>query len=236
MARNELNPKILDYLKNKLKGKISETSIQPAISRIRRKDPSLTLNAAAHIYAIKYGLSVQKYFTKPDREVFKTTQIEIKKKVIHRNNKIKIIEIAKYGTNDKLLKANINEINKTYTSKCYTASFILCRKVLENLIIHHILKKKYSGNSLKEREKYYDISRNRYLDFSILLSNLRSSGNDFQPENKLVERICDLAGGFKEEANDMTHSVYHIATKKELDEKNYQQILDLISELEGKIV
>jgi len=46
-----------------------------------------------------------------------------------------MIEIAKYDANDKLLKTHLEEINKTYTFGCYTATFILCRKVLENLII-----------------------------------------------------------------------------------------------------
>ena len=51
----------------------------------------------------------------------------------------------------------------------------------------------------------------------------------------LVRSIDDFAEGFKEKANDMTHSSYHIATKKEIDEKNFQQILDLISMLEKSL-
>jgi len=30
----------------------------------------------------------------------------------------------------------------------------------------------------------------------------------------------------------MTHSLYHIAKKKEIDEKDFQEILDMISDLE----
>jgi hypothetical protein len=44
-----------------------------------------------------------------------------------------------------------------------------------------------------------------------------------------------LAGGFKETANEMTHSLYHIARKSEIDGKGIQEILDLISELEKSI-
>jgi DNA-binding ferritin-like protein (Dps family) len=64
---------------------------------------------------------------------------------------------------------------------------------------------------------------------------LWNSSNDFDSEKQLVERICDLADGFKETANEMTHSLYHIARKKEIDEKGFQQILDLIEELEKSI-
>jgi hypothetical protein len=46
-----------------------------------------------------------------------------------------------------------------------------------------------------------------------------------------VERTCGLAKAFKDEADDMTHSPYHMATKKEIGEKNFQQIIDLIAVL-----
>jgi len=234
--KTQLDPRILELLKKKLSEKVSERTIRPAISRIRRKNPSLTLNAAAEVFASKYNESVQKYFNERDRDTFKTTKIEkVSIKTSRPRGRREIIEIAKYDTNDKLLKAHLEEINKTYTFGCYTATFILCRKVLENLIIHHILRKKYPTKSQHHREKYFDFARNGFLGFSILLSNLRASAKDF-PDRKLVERICDLAEGFKDEADDMTHSLYHIATKKEIDERNFQQILDLIAELEKSII
>jgi hypothetical protein len=145
-----------------------------------------------------------------------------------------IIQFAKYEPSDKFLKAHLDEINKTYTYGCYTATFILCRKVLENLIIHHILKKKYPTNSPEHRQKY-SAPRGRFHDFGKILSNLRESAPDFNSEKRLVERICQLCEGFKETANDMAHSRYHIARKNELDEKGYQEILDQIAELEKSL-
>jgi hypothetical protein len=234
--KTQLAPRILELLKKKLSGKVSEHTIQSAISRIRGKNPSLTLNAAAEVFASKYHVSVQKYFNERDRDTFKTLKIEkVSIKTSRPSGRRAVVEIAKYDTNDKLLKAHLDEINKTYTFGCCTATFILCRKVLENLIIHHILRKKYPTKSQQHREKYFDFVRNGFLGFSVLLSNLRGSANDF-PDRKLVERICALAEGFKDEADDMTHSLYHIATKKEIDEKNFQQILDLIAELEKSIL
>jgi len=73
------------------------------------------------------------------------------------------------------------------------------------------------------------------LDFSVLLATLGKSSTDFAPENKLVKRICQLSEGFKDNANDMTHSLYHIASKNELDEKCFQDILDLIKKLEEEM-
>jgi len=216
----------LNILKEKTKGQIQEKSIRNALSRIRSNHPYLTLNAAAEVFAKKRGFSIARYLTDRDRETLKTIKIEKVKISSHKaRQKMSLKIIANYDTEDKLLKAHLREINKTYTHGCYTACFVLCRKMLENLLIYHILKKKYRENTKEDREKYFDFSRRRFLDF-------RDHSGDFGTENKLVERICELAKGFKETANEMTHSLYHIATKREIDEKNFQHILDLIKKLE----
>lgn len=236
MGKTELNPKISDYLNKKLSGQISENTIPSAISRIRKANPSLTLNAAAELLATRYGLSVQKFFNDKDRDSFKTCKIE---KVSVKTSNIKtrraLTVIAKYDSNDKMLKAHLDELSKTYTHGCYTSTFIMCRKILENLLIHHILLNKYPANTVQNKEKYLDTNTWRFLPFNKILINLRNCSNDFVPKRQLVERICDLAGAFKDDANSMTHSWYHIATKAEIDGYNFQQILDLIAELEQSI-
>jgi len=234
MSKLELNPKLLTRLKKKTNK--PESAIRPALSRIRAKY-NLTLNAAAGIYAKKHGFEVSRYLTDKDRESSKHIEITSVPTIsIQRlKNKKKIIQLAKYNSQDSLLKAHLNEINKAYTFGCYTACFVLCRKVLENLIVHNIIKKKYPLNKHEHKSKYFDFNRNRILDFEILLKNLRASCNDFQPEKKLVERICYLSDQFKDSANDMTHSFYHIATKKEIDEKRFQETLYLVRKLEDSI-
>jgi hypothetical protein len=232
MARERLKPEILDLLKKKTKGRISEPAIKVALSRIRSDNPSLTLNAAAEVFAKRRGFSIARYLDDSDREALRGI-VMIPVKVAPRSRKKEsIIEIARYETDNKWLQMHLKEINKTYTSGCYTATFVLCRKVLENLIIHHILKRRYPLNRMEHKEKYFDFSRRRFLDFSKLLENLRKSSSDFGTKKNLVERICQLCQGFKETADEMTHSLYHIATKREIDDMNFQSILDLISELE----
>jgi hypothetical protein len=226
---DRLDLRILEYLKRKTRVK----GIRVRISEMRRKYPALTLNAAAHIWAQKRKLSVARYLTEKDRESLKSVKLEPIPIKIGKQRK-RLIKIANYETDDKLLKAHIDEINKTYTYGCYTACFVLCRKVLENLLLN-ILKVKYPGKDKTHRERYWDFNRNRPLEFSRLLKSLRENKNDFIPENKLVERICILAEKFKETADEMTHSLYHIASKKEMDEMNFQQILDLIRELFKKL-
>jgi hypothetical protein len=233
--KTELDLRILKKLEQKLEGKVAKGSIRTLISRVRRDSPSLTINAAAEVLAKKHGQSIQRYLNEKDRDSLKTEPIVVRIPSRRVRHEKEIVIIAQYQTSDRWLSAHLDEINRTYTYGCYTATFILCRKVLENLIIHHILKRKYPERSRQHREKYFDFSKNRYLDFERILTNFRHSSNDFLPEKDLAERICDLADGFKEKANDMTHSLYHIATRKEIDEKNIQQILDLISRLESTV-
>jgi len=234
MRKTNLDQKILEILKKKTNMK--EQSIRNALSRIRSKHPSLTLNATAQVFARKRNFSVARWLNDKDRETLKTIVVEkIKIPSTKARRKKEIIKIASYETDDKLLGKHIEEINKAYTCGCYTATFILCRKVLENLIVHHILRKKYPEDTEEHRSKYFDFNRNRNLDFNKLLANLRASSNDFIPENKLVERICQLADGFKETANEMTHSLYHIAKRREIDNKDFQELLDLIATLEKSL-
>jgi translation initiation factor 1 (eIF-1/SUI1) len=215
---------------------MSEKSIPSAISRIRARHPALTLNASAEVLARKYDFSVQKFFSPKDREVFKSIEIEkVKIKSRERGKNRKVTVIAHYDSKDTMLKRHLDEINKTYSSGCYTSTFIVCRKVLENLLIRHILIGKYPPKLLENRAKYLD-DKGRFLAFSKILSNLRDSSPDFRYNKELVERIADLSEGFKDDANNMTHSWYHIAKKQEIDEKDFQQILDLIADLEKNMV
>lgn len=229
---SKLNPKIMKKLISKMKG-TSKGSIRSRLSQIKAKY-NVTLNAAAQIYARNKDFSVMRYLTKEDIDSLRP--IEFRRVVVTSKplKKEKIVEIVKFPTDNGLLKAHIDEINRTYTHICYTSTFILCRKVLENLIIQ-ILRRKYPEKKKAHRQKYFDFNRGRFLDFGILLKNLRGSSKDFGPEKRLVERICKMASEFKETADEMTHSLYHVANKKEIDEKNFQQILDLIQLLEKRI-
>lgn len=229
-----LKPIILKKLMTKTQ--LDKSSVGEALSRIRRKYGFLTLNASAEVFAKSRDFTVMRHLDPIDREAL--SHLETKKITIPIKEKKKadvIIKIAIYETEDTLLKKHIDEINRTYTYHCYTATFILCRKVLENLILN-ILKAKYPENDIDNRTKYIDIKKGRIADFSVLLTNLGESSKDFGPPyNKLANRICQLSEVFKDEANDMTHSLYHIASKKEIDENKFQEILDLIKKLEDSI-
>jgi len=82
---SRLNKKLFEFLKEHEKIKISPQAIRNAISKIRRDNPGLTLNAAAKVFADKKGISVMRYLSDDDRkslrylkEFDKPTEIKIK--------------------------------------------------------------------------------------------------------------------------------------------------------------
>jgi hypothetical protein len=140
-----------------------------------------------------------------------------------------------YETEDVDLKAHVDEINRAYDAKCYTACFILCRKVLENLVFHRVIRPKFGKNKATIDDICFVPGTNRMLGFEQWLKNLLRRSNDFGADKTLVERICRRALLFKDEANDYAHSLYHLAKPDELEKIDVQSILDHIRKLDTLI-
>jgi len=165
----------------------------------------------------------------PDLEIHKPKVIRMPAKKPTKKAKI----IFNYTSSDHFVTEHVNEINKAYNATCYTSAYILSRKVVENLIIG-ILRAQFPDTSLANKQLYYDIGRKRYLDFSVILQNLFDKRDEFPTgKKKAIERLYVLTKDFKDEANDRTHSLYHIVTKpKEIDELDLPTILALIADIE----
>lgn len=163
-----------------------------------------------------------------------TTRSSSSKKTILRTNK-KIVEIIDYGTNDHFKKGHIAELNKAYTHGCYTSVFILARKIVESLVID-ILKAQFPENKKENKELYFDTNQGRFKDFDVILKNLKGKKGDFGSENKAVDRLYGLAKSLKDDANDKTHSWYHLVEKRqEIDNLNLKAIIEIIKKLEGVV-
>lgn len=232
-----LKKEILKDLIKKLGG--TEGSIRVRISEIRRIYPALTLDAAAQIYAQKKGKSILPKLDKEDRESLSRVPIYQKKIIVTEHLKGKkgppFFIFLKYNSSDPFQKKHIEEINKAYNCKCYTAVFILCRKVIQNLIID-LLIKQFPAKIKKNRELYFDIKRGRFHDFSIILKNLYDRRKSFNPlAIKPIERLYSRVKPFVKDANDQTHSWFYIASKKELDDINIQEIMHLIESIDKNI-
>jgi len=229
----KLSKDILKLLSTKL-GK-SENTIRVEISRLRTsKFHGAPLNSVAHVYAQQHGTTVYQKLSKdekaaiPNHDLIKSAPKIPTKKV---QKKEKTFEFLKYETTDHFIKGHLKEINRAYNGKCFTATFILARKIVENLIID-ILVKKYPATSLANKELYFDTSKNRFKDFSVILDNLNSKRNDFGIQKGIVERLYSTAKALKDNANDKTHSWYHLVERQEeIDNIHIQSILELIKKL-----
>jgi len=236
MAGRNLNPRILEFLKKKT-GKATQT-IKNDISKLRSDFPGTPINSVAHIYARQNDTSVLAKLTNEEKEKVPNVEIPKPRKIRAKSNQKgqTIKKIIRFSSSNKFIKGHIDETNRAYSSKCYTATYILIRKILENLIID-IIRKKFPPNKKKENlEMYYDLHQKRTKDFSAILKNLDAKSSSFAPDDALVKRIVKLCKEFKDDANDKTHSWYHLVNKKkELDDKNPQYILDLIEQLSKNV-
>jgi len=228
-----LNREIIARLRKKT-GK-EESTIRKDISLLRRKYGKLPINAVAQIYAVQNGTSVLTKLNKQEKESLPNIEIEKPARVVQkvpRRRKKRLVEFVRYDTGDSFVRGHILEVNMAYTYGCFTAAFILCRKILENLLAD-ILRKKYPQNVKSNIELVFDTARGRTRDFSEILSNLRKRAKDFGPGRGLLERALNRADLFKDDANNKAHSWYHIVkSRKELDDTHFQDIIDMIVKLE----
>jgi hypothetical protein len=117
---------------------------------------------------------------------------------------------------DDFYKKLIGEINHLYQFELPLALSVLIRKLFENLIID-ILRKRYGTQDLS---LYYDTSRRRFQDFSVLIKNLEVKKADFQYvtgslDNKFINEV-DL---YRETGNAGAHSLDAEITIKQFQEK-----------------
>jgi len=234
-----LRKEIRDHLAKVLKMKPNSLSVR--LAEIKRTYPHATPAAAAQIFAQKKDKSIMGFLTDDDKKSLppvhissvSTTRAAIPKSPVKSSRKQVGKPILVFATTDRFVERHIEEINATYNAHCYTSTFILSRKVIENLIIE-ILKKQFPNNA--DRVLYEDTKSHRFLDFSIVLNNLYTKRTAFSTTAKsAIERLNQKVKPFKKDANDKAHSLFHIASKTEIDGANVQEIFDLLSKIMKEI-
>jgi hypothetical protein len=213
---------------------LKKGSLAVRISEVKYEYPQLTPAAAAQVLARRKNKSIMRFLDDEDKKVLATVgNAASAPPVVMRTSSGKGGKrflpkpILIFPSKDRFIERHINEMNGTYHANCCTATFILCRKVMENLIAQ-MLKKKFPN--AKDRSLYEDAASRRYLDFSVMLDNFYRSRTKFSIQGtSAIERIKQKATPFKNDANDKAHSLFHIASKKEIEDANVQEIFDLIT-------
>lgn len=175
----KLNPKIIEYLKDKLEQK--ENSIRTNISLLRRKQAGMTLNAVAHKYAMSFGYSAMRFLDQEDRATL-SLPLEVK-----RNEKPK-----------KPVEGNKKKnYNKFITPKTPYSNIISLKKIIEDSKDYlswfdkhfstkgfEILKEGLDGSSLKEIKILLSINSN--MDFK----TFKSLFERFKVEHSNINISC----------------------------------------------
>ena len=235
MRSSILNPEIIKVLSRKTD--LKPTTIRQNISKLRRSYPQCTLNAVAQIYARSLGHTLMQKLKQEDKNTIPHNEVINPKIKIERKTKRekeRIIEFITYKSDDYFINGHIKEINKAFTKGCYTSTYILARKIIENLTLS-ILVKKYPPSSRTNLDIYYDVAQRRTKDFGVLLKNLLDRKNEFGFEkSSIIERFYQRAKKFKDDANDKTHSWYHLVeSKTEIEELKIQGMIELINKIMG---
>ena len=221
---------------------LTRGTIRVAIANIKRQNSGLTSNAAAQVYAQKHHMSFMPKLDTEDKTSLTTMKAQstyvpvIAKKSSGKPSSPKWVEFFTYPTVDIFQKKHVEEINIAYNAKCYTAAFLLCRKVIQNLIVDLLIKQFPPNKAKKNKELYFDFKRRRFLDFSVILKNLYDNRNLF-PVTAVhpIQVLNGKASKFTKDANNQTHYWYYIAKKKDLDDADIDQILSLIKTVDESI-
>jgi hypothetical protein len=144
-------------------------------------------------------------------------------------------DILKIDFNDTFYKNLVLEINKAYKIGAYTGAFILCRKLIENLVID-ILRKKFPPNATN-LELYFSTKNRggRFHDFSVLLDNLELKKNDFGIDKPLIEELMSLIKPFRPNVNSKTHSIIIIGNEGDIKKFEIEKMVSLLVRMEKGI-
>ena len=153
---------------------------------------------------------------------------------LHIKKSISKNEFISSKFDDIFYKKLKEEINKSYKFGIYTGTFMLCRKLIENLVID-VLRLKYPAISSDNLSLYYQKEYSRYNDFTHLLKNLEDKKQEFGADKHIIERFISLSKPFRCKANSKTHSIIMIGDKKELRDLKIETMVELLLKLENNL-
>lgn len=142
-------------------------------------------------------------------EEIETREEDFKEKTLHPVQRYLDIDNPPSDTYRNL----VDEINICFHYQAYSATIVMVRKIVENLIVD-LLRQKYGTNGIS---LYYLVEQRRFRNLSELISNLRSRIDDFDIFG-LRRRHLDIFEKLREAGNADVHSVIDQSTKEDLME------------------
>ena len=148
--------------------------------------------------------------------------------------------IAPGKTSDRLIPSDFRdqfyadlvlELNYADGYGLQRSSEILFRALIENLLID-MLRDKYTVSKVT---LFYDTSRQRFQDLSVLIANVRAGLQDFAPYSASIDKnFCDLLNGYRETGNANAHKLEATAFSKSSQAKR-SEMANIVGLLKGTI-
>jgi hypothetical protein len=222
----------------KIKGKISIQAVRNSISEIRRNNPGITLKAAAVEFAKRRGFKLFRYLDdnnlKSLQYLTEAPRIKTVIKTVTKSSRTKRLINFRSKYPEVFYDNLENEINIAYSNpKLPNATLMLCRKLIENLV-YNLLEYKFQKKNI---QIYFNTSKRRSHDFSILLDNLDSHKSDFELDQQdLIKSFLKLAQPFRRDANIKTHRVIeYLSNMSEINKFKIPDMVQILLKLIEKI-
>lgn len=185
------------------------------LENIHEEDSELTKLLISRVYTRVGSASSAEFEKYPMVRVIEDG-IDNETSLVNRNayNSDPFIEIENLP--DSFYPELVEEINSCYQNGSYTATLILCRKLLENASIE-VLRARFgieNGMYL-----FFDDERGQFIQFSQLISNLNKEIGNFEPlsdgaDEELTQQLHEI----RYQSNAGAHSLEKSITKDKVDE------------------
>ena len=127
------------------------------------------------------------------------------------------------------------EINSSYRFGLFTATFVLSRKIIENLLID-VLRLKFPQNLENNRFLYFRSKGRRFHDFTVLLKNLEDKIEEFGVDKYIIEELLPLVKVFRPQSNSKAHSIIIVGEEKNLIDTKVERMVELLLKLKKNLI
>lgn len=132
---------------------------------------------------------------------------------------------------DQFYASMVLELNYAYGYGLQRSSEVLFRALIENLLID-MLRDKYT---MSQASIFFDTSRRRFHNLSVLIENLRTGLPDFASYSASIDKnFCDLLDGYRETGNASAHKLEATAFSESPQAKR-TEMANIIALLKGTI-
>lgn len=165
-----------------------------------------------------YGEPIKKWYPTV-LELLKLADVKIdeKERTLHYDEEDYVPspeDFLPHSFNDAFLDYLRKEANENYRQERFLSVMFLSRKILEVLCIRisevvfpKIENAQYNSTN---HALWFDIKRNSYHNFGVLLDNFKSKSLSFHEDKDLILHFCSLVKPFKDETNSCVHDDYKI--------------------------